>query len=183
MLSLSLFCRKNPGFNFLWLVDRLCIGVAFAGGLIRLGNFFNSEIVGKPTDLPWGVVFGRVDQLTRHPAQLYESFTYFLIFGILYKLFWNDRYRGSRGFLFGIFLILVFGFRFLIEFAKENQVAFESQLPIDMGQILSIPLVLIGVWLASRALRVGVSPPIPLAHGGAEPAGLKKRKFDKLANP
>lgn len=164
ILAIWLFCRKHRQFRMLWLLDRLSIPVIFAGGLIRIGNFFNSEIIGKPTRLPWGVVFARVDQIPRHPSQLYESIGYLTIFAILYRLFWVERVRKAPGLLFGIFLALVFGFRFLIEFLKEDQVAFEAHLPLDLGQLLSIPLVLIGLFLAWRAYRL-----IP-APGSARPA-------------
>jgi prolipoprotein diacylglyceryltransferase len=133
----------------------VAVGIALAGGLIRLGNLFNSEILGKPTNLPWAFVFERVDKIPRHPTQIYESLSYFAIFGILYTLYWKKEVvRKSPGYLFGLFLIMVFGVRFVWEFLKENQVAYESALPINMGQALSIPLVLLGIGLVIRARRI-----------------------------
>lgn len=148
--ALWLFCKRNPQFSFLWVVDRLCIGVAGAGVLIRTGNFFNSEILGRPTHSNWGVVFSRIDQVPRHPAQLYEALCYLLIFIWLYRLYWKTEWYKVPGFIIGNFLVLVFGARFVLEFFKENQVAFESGLPLNLGQLFSIPLILIGTFLIVR---------------------------------
>lgn len=147
---LALYCRKYR-LNWIWLVDRLCLAVALSGGLIRLGNLFNSEILGRPADVPWSFVFRRIDLIPRHPTQIYESITYFVTFGILNWLYWKKKKGVERGFLFGLFLILVFGGRFFLEFFKENQVAFEASLPLNMGQLLSLPLVTIGVVLVLRS--------------------------------
>ena len=150
LLSLYLFSKKYK-LGYLWLTDRICIAVALAGGLIRLGNLFNSEIIGKPTSVPWAFVFSRVDMLPRHPTQIYESLTYFGVFGLLYWLYHRDTIRQRSGFLFGLFLVLVFSARLLIEFLKENQVSFESELPMDLGQLLSVPLILMGIVLLIRS--------------------------------
>lgn len=147
---LTVFSRKFK-FNWLWLVDRLTLPVALSGGLIRLGNLFNSEIFGKPAEIPWAFIFTRVDSLPRHPTQIYESLTYFFTFGLLSWLYWKKQKSKTRGFLFGVFLVLVFGSRFIWEFLKENQVVFEASLPLNLGQILSVPLVVIGVMLMIRA--------------------------------
>jgi prolipoprotein diacylglyceryl transferase len=146
---LALYCRRYR-ISFLWLVDRLSIAAALAGGFVRLGNLFNSEIIGKPTQVPWSFVFMRVDQLARHPTQLYESLTYFSTSALLAWFYWKREKGEKRGFLFGLFLIIVFGSRVLWEFFKENQVSFEASLPINMGQLLSIPLVLTGALLVAR---------------------------------
>ena len=148
--ALAFYCKKYK-MNWLWLVDRLCLTVALAGGFIRLGNLFNSEILGKPTQLPWSFVFTSVDRVPRHPTQLYESITYFSSFGLLYWLYWKKKKGEARGYLFGLFLILIFGSRFVWEFLKENQVAFESSLPLNLGQLLSIPLILAGAILMYRS--------------------------------
>lgn len=154
LTSLYLFSRKKKDQNMIWILDRLVIVVALGGALIRLGNLFNSEIIGKATDLPWAFVFVRVDEIPRHPTQLYESLFYFLSFIILY-LIYNKKSSSLRpGYLFGLFLILIFGFRFFIEFLKENQSAFESALPINMGQILSIPFVILGLYFMLRKKKV-----------------------------
>ena len=151
LISLYLFSKKHPDQPFLWLVDRIVITVALAGFFIRIGNLFNSEIIGKPTDVPWAFIFLRAqvaDPLTpRHPTQIYEALAYLTIFIILYFIYKRQGASMRRGFLLGLFLVLVFGVRFFVEFLKENQVPFEAGLPLNMGQILSIPLVLLGIYL------------------------------------
>jgi prolipoprotein diacylglyceryltransferase len=136
-----------------WILDRVVVTVALAGCFIRLGNFFNSEIIGKATDLPWAVIFKRVDMIPRHPSQIYESIAYLFIFFFLYNSYWKRNKGEQEGYLFGMFLILVFGFRFIVEFSKEVQVAFENTLPLNMGQLLSIPLVLTGVFFVMRSQK------------------------------
>lgn len=127
----------------IWLLDRLALVVPLAGALIRSGNFFNSEIIGLPTQLPWAVVFTRVDMLPRHPAQLYEALCYILIFVLLWHLY---RKHPEPGKLFGWLLTGVFSARFGIEFVKENQVAFENGRLLNMGQLLSIPMIILGIY-------------------------------------
>lgn len=146
VLAMFFYTRKYK-IPFLWILDTVSTPIAFAGGFIRLGNLMNSEIVGNPTDVPWSFVFNRVDSIPRHPTQIYESAAYFTIGFFLLFLSRNAKLRNQPGFLLGTFLILVFGFRFCIEFLKHVQVPFETDLPIDMGQILSIPAVLVGFFL------------------------------------
>ncbi len=145
--------------SFLTLVDYLCVPSALVSAMIRMGNFFNSEIIGKPTDVPWAIVFQRVDQFPRHPSQLYESICYLITFGILSWILFSGRYRGRKGLLLGIFFTIIFTARFLIEFLKEPQVGYESQLPLDLGQLLSIPFALCGLFLIYRALKMPVKRP------------------------
>ena len=149
LIGLWLFVRKRrKNFNYLWILDRLSIVIALAGSFIRLGNLFNSEILGKPADLPWSFVFVRLgEDFPRHPTQIYESLSYLLIFAFLFFLYNRQRENIRPGILFGLFLILVFGARLIIELFKENQVAFESLLPINLGQLLSIPLIIAGFYL------------------------------------
>ncbi|MNF94479.1 Prolipoprotein diacylglyceryl transferase [compost metagenome] len=125
----------------------MAIGVPVTAAFIRLGNFMNSEIYGKPTNGNWGVIFQRDDLIPRHPTQLYEAFSYLLIFGILFWMYKSERIKQASGLLFGTFLALLFLARFLIEFFKENQESFENSMLINMGQILSIPFILIGLTL------------------------------------
>lgn len=140
---------------FLWIMDRLCMAVAAGGALIRLGNFFNSEIVGKPTGSSFGVVFKRLgEDFPRHPAQLYEAAAYALLFGALWVLYKKGAGR-KVGFLFGLFLAVLFSIRFVIEFFKENQVAFEDGLPLNMGQLLSLPFILCGIIILCRSVKGG----------------------------
>ena len=129
-----------------WTVlDNISIAVPTTACCIRLGNLMNSEIIGKPTDVPWAFIFERVDMQPRHPGQLYEAIAYACFFFVMWY-FWKKKpnYVGT-GFFFGLDLALIFTFRFFIEYTKEIQEAFEASLPIDMGQILSIPFIIIGI--------------------------------------
>ncbi len=136
---------KN-GFDYVWVLDHLVIPIAFAACLIRLGNLFNSEIYGAPTDLPWGFIFERNGETVPcHPTQLYEAGTYLLLGLVLLCLYWKKLDKLYRGTFVGIFLIVCFGSRFLIEFIKNDQVDFEADMVLNMGQLLSIPFVLLGI--------------------------------------
>lgn len=135
---------KDPYF---WLMDRIVITVALAGSFIRLGNLFNSEIIGIPTDLPWSFVFTSVDNVPRHPAQLYESIAYLITFFIIFSYYKKNYKVIPNGRIFGIFLVLVFGFRFFVEFLKENQTYFEAGMSLNMGQLLSLPLIAVGIFI------------------------------------
>ena len=133
-------------FDFVWVIDHIVIPVAFAAGFIRLGNLFNSEIYGGPTNLPWGFVFERNGETVPcHPTQLYEAGTYFLLGVVLMFLYWKKLDKLYRGTFVGIFMIVCFGSRFLIEFVKNDQVEFEADMALNMGQLLSIPFVLLGI--------------------------------------
>ena len=169
--------RKND-FDFLWIMDRLCITVAFAGCMIRLGNLFNSEIYGDVTTLPWGFIFElRGETEPKHPTQLYEALSY-LILGLV--LVWAYKYKLDkvhRGFFFGLFLIGCFGSRFLIEFIKEPQVDFERTMALDMGQILSIPFVIAGVCLLVYAAKA--KKPAAVVH--QQP--VRKKEETHFARP
>lgn len=146
LAALYFFCRRYK-VEYLWIADRLVMPVPLVGVFIRFGNFMNSEIVGQPTQSDWGIVFQRVDMLPRHPSQLYEAICYLIIFGIL--LWYYHKNFGSlvNGKIFGLFLILVFSARFFIEFGKEVQEEFEEAMALDMGQLLSLPFIALGVWL------------------------------------
>lgn len=147
---------KKYDFDFLWIVDRLCIAVCFAGALIRLGNLFNSEIYGDVTSLPWGFVFElRGETEPKHPTQLYEALSYTILGFVLLALYRFKLDKLKRGTLIGIFFIVLFGMRFLIEFIKEPQVGFEENMVLNMGQILSIPFILIGIALLVYSLKWG----------------------------
>ena len=145
LIAILLYCRKNKT-NLLWILDRVSIGIPITAGFIRLGNFMNSEIYGKATNGNWGVVFANNDLIPRHPTQLYEAFSYFAIFFIL-KILYEKRNEQYNGYIFGNCLILLFSARLIIEFFKENQVGFENQMILNMGQILSFPFILIGILL------------------------------------
>lgn len=133
--------------NILSILDKVAIITPFAGAFIRFGNLMNSEIIGHPTDLPWAFIFKQVDDIPRHPAQLYEALAYLLIFAIIFFSYTRYQNLFKPGFTAGLFLTLTFTARFFIEFIKENQEAFEKSMTINMGQWLSIPFVLIGIVL------------------------------------
>ncbi len=151
LLALVWFNRKRK-LPYLYLLDRLMIGAAFLSCFIRLGNLINSEIIGKPTELPWAFVFTSVDQVPRHPAQLYEALFY-LITGLILFSIWKRSDHLKQGYIFGLGMIMIFLQRFLIEFLKENQVGFEDQLAINMGQWLSIPMILTGLGMVIYTRR------------------------------
>jgi len=146
-IGLYVYSRSRESQPYLWLLDRIAIPTALAGSLIRLGNLFNSEIVGEPTSVAWAVTFARVDNLPRHPAQLYESFAYLAIFLILFLVYRRSRATTPQGRLVGLFLVLVFTARFVIEFVKVPQAAFGGDLILSVGQLLSIPAIIVGIVL------------------------------------
>lgn len=139
---------KKHNFDFVWLLDHLCIAVAFAGAFIRFGNLANSEIYGDVTSLPWGFIFDlRGETEPKHPTQLYEAFSYLILGFVLISMYKWKLDKIYRGTFIGIFFIVCFGMRFIIEFIKEPQVAFENDMVLNMGQLLSIPFVLLGIGL------------------------------------
>lgn len=144
LTAVYLYSRKKKE-NYIDMLDKLAVVVALSGCFIRLGNLFNSEIIGKPTEVAWAFIFTSIDFLPRHPAQLYESIAYLIIFFILLLVYKSKIKEHSRGLLLGLLLVLVFGFRFFVEFLKEDQSAFEKGMALNMGQILSLPFVIAGV--------------------------------------
>ena len=150
--ALYFYSRKIIQKPFLFILDRMGIMVALAGFFIRLGNFFNSEIYGKATGSSYGVIFKASDpeMLPRHPTQLYEAFSYLILFIVLWRLYWNTNAKEKPGYLFGIFFAVLWSLRFIIEFLKEAQVQGREDWvlnSLNTGQVLSIPLVLIGLFL------------------------------------
>ncbi len=156
LIGLWLFQRKRKDFTYMWVLDRVAIVVAVAAIFVRIGNFFNSEIVGIPSNLPWAVLFMRDTShalVPRHPTQIYEALAYLIVFIVLITTY--KKYKASLppGLLMGKLLTLLFSFRFLLEFLKENQSPFEQNLPLDMGQFLSLPFIAIGIFFWVRALK------------------------------
>jgi len=147
--------KTYPWVSWLAILDLAVLPTPFVGGFIRIGNFFNQEILGTPTDLPWAVLFLHpIDAsapIPRHPVQLYESLFYFLFFFIFLYLFWNHAFFRKKGKALGTFLLIVFLFRFFIEFVKtEQSYLLGAHFPLTMGQLLSIPCILAGGWLLFR---------------------------------
>ncbi|MBA7526102.1 Phosphatidylglycerol--prolipoprotein diacylglyceryl transferase [subsurface metagenome] len=165
LIGLYIYARKFKR-PYLWVLDRIAIVTALTGCLIRLGNLFNSEIVGIPTNLPWGVKFVQLSPanipvehiVPLHPAQVYESICYLLIFIILITLYYRKYPDLKPGLLIGLFFILIFSTRFLIEFVKQDQVGFEAGMFLNMGQILSIPLIIAGSILVFRKIKTKEIP-------------------------
>jgi prolipoprotein diacylglyceryl transferase len=168
LIGVWLYSKRATNQSFLWVCDRIGMAVPLSGCLIRIGNFFNSEILGRPTDLPWAVTFARVDMIPRHPVQLYEALAYLLIFAVQFRYYLKHGNAGPEGYLFGRFLVLVFGARFVLEFFKEGQAAFEQGWAISVGQWLSVPAVLVGVymiWRAGRKSDYAEASAKPTEHG------------------
>lgn len=162
LIGLFIYARKihKP---YLWILDRIVIPVALGGAFIRMGNLMNSEIYGQPTMLPWGFKFVRdypvgmpIEEIPAcHPTQIYEAIFCILVFSyLLYAYYRQDMGNKRPGFMFGIFLVVVFGSRILIEFIKNPQVEFEKAMTLDMGQWLSIPFVLAGLWFVIRSIVI-----------------------------
>jgi len=144
LIALYIYSRKTKH-SMIDTIDLIAVVAGLSFGFIRLGNFMNSEIIGIPTTKSWGVIFERVDNIPRHPAQLYEAISYFIIFAIMMLLYKKMRAKLKNGFLFGLGTVLFFSARFVIEFVKENQVEFEDRMALNMGQFLSLPFIVVGI--------------------------------------
>lgn len=152
IIAMILYCRKTKE-SWLWLFDRLVVVVPLASMCIRTGNLINSEIIGTVTDVPWAFIFTSESPLPRHPAQLYEAVFCLFLFITMYWLWKNKREVVGRGFMFGFLCVTFFTERFFVEFLKENQSEFESGMVLNMGQLLSIPFIIIGVVMIMRSKK------------------------------
>lgn len=155
IISMFIYKSKFKYDSVLWIFDRIVIPIAIGGMFVRIGNFFNSEIVGNYTESNFGVVFlNRGEIFPRHPAQLYEAMGYLLLFVLLWQLYWKTNFKNDKGFLFGLFLICLFSIRVLVEYVKESQGGFEDYLGfLSTGQWLSIPFILIGIFFMLRSKK------------------------------
>ncbi|WP_084454669.1 prolipoprotein diacylglyceryl transferase [Algoriphagus terrigena] len=151
---------KIEKMNVYWVMDKLALAIPLACAFIRLGNLFNSEMVGHSTSVPWAVVFLQLDDVPRHPGQLYEAIAYFSIFLFL-NLFYQ-KFKKQDGFIFGLFLVLMFSARFALEFFKIDQVSFESEMALNMGQLLSVPFILAGIYLMVRKVKSNEGPGVSI---------------------
>jgi len=159
LLAVIIFSKKVTKRPVLWTLDRLLVPVALVGAMIRTGNLMNSEIYGVATNLPWGFIFERNNEtIAKHPTMIYETLCYLITFGLMMYFYYKKKDLKDRtGFLTGIFFIGMFFTRFLIEFVKENQEAFENGMALNMGQILSIPFIIAGIYLIYHSLT---HPPV-----------------------
>ena len=167
LLALYLYSRNHKDQPFLWIADRIVITVASAGTFIRLGNLMNHEIVGIPSNVPWAFRFNTFslspdgsikmtpEAFTRHPAQLYEALSCLVLCGLLFYIWNRFKEKTPHGLLLGIFMVWVFTLRFFYEFLKENQEAFEDKMDFNMGQILSVPAVLLGIGILTYSFAKG----------------------------
>jgi prolipoprotein diacylglyceryl transferase len=166
LIAMIAYCMKQKE-SWLWLFDRMVVVVPLSAALIRIGNLMNHEIVGKPNDLPWAFRFMKNDEDLenlqvyntpipgRHPAQLYEAVFCILLFVLFLWLWKNKRQQFGKGFMFGLFCMLLFIERFFDEFVKENQSEFENNLSLNMGQLLSIPFIIVGLIFVIRSYKIG----------------------------
>ena len=162
IIAVFLYSKFTTKLSPLWTFDRLVIPIALVGALIRIGNLMNSEIYGGPTDLPWGFIFVRGNEwpgVPVHPTQIYEALCYLALFGVLMWMFWKKHAQRRPGLIFGVFLTWLFVARFLIEFVKNDQVAREATMTLNLGQQLSIPFIIIGIGLIIWAMK---HPKVPL---------------------
>jgi len=150
IISMYLYNKKVLHKSVLWILDRVVIPVALGAIFVRVGNFFNSEMIGKPADesLPWAIIFKSYDNIPRHPGQLYEAFGYIFVFLTLWFLYWKGKKSKQTGFLFGLFLVLLMTVRLFVERFKIEQVVGRDDwiLGLNTGQVLSIPFILIGLY-------------------------------------
>lgn len=157
IITMYYLAKKTPKMNFWWLADRVVIPTAVGGAFIRMGNFTNSEIYGHETDAPWGVIFsnlpGPAGMIPRHPTMIYEALLCILVFAVLWTIYKKYKSNPPNGSLFGTFLIILFSGRFFLEYTKIPQADFASEWAINMGQLLSIPMVLIGLYIVIKMVN------------------------------
>lgn len=156
IIAMVIWSKQVSKRSILWVLDRVVVPSVFVAALIRLGNLMNSEIYGMPTTLPWGFIFERNHEtVAKHPTQIYEALSYLVTFGVMLYMYWKTKAKDYQGLILGVFFVMVFSARFFIEFIKEEQEAFEKGMTLNMGQWLSIPFVLAGIFLIIRAVKKG----------------------------
>jgi prolipoprotein diacylglyceryl transferase len=163
ILALVYWSRTVSKRSLLWVLDRVVVPSILVGALIRFGNLMNSEIYGVQTSLPWGflfersndVIYGHEKLVPRHPTQLYEALAYLITFGVLHLMYWKTKAKDYMGLLVGVFFVMVFTARFLVEFIKEDQEAFEATMSLNMGQWLSVPFIVAGIIIIILAIKRG----------------------------
>jgi phosphatidylglycerol:prolipoprotein diacylglycerol transferase len=156
IIAMFMYSKKVLKQPVLWILDRVVVAVAFGAILVRFGNFMNSEIVGKPTNSDFGVVFTKLgEDYPRHPAQLYEALGYVFVFLLLLFVYWKTKKSKQRGYLFGLFLVTLWSVRFVVEFFKKSQQGFEDMLGniLSTGQWLSIPFIIAGIYFMFQSSK------------------------------
>ncbi|MBX9886746.1 MAG: prolipoprotein diacylglyceryl transferase [Flavobacteriaceae bacterium] len=153
LLALYLYAKKYK-IKYLMILDLIAVVAPLGATFIRLANLMNSEMIGNPTTMPWAFIFKRIDNVPRHPAQLYEAIAYLMIFITIFAIYRSKKIKIGNGFYFGYAITLIFVMRILIEFVKINQVEFENGMLLNMGQILSIPFIIIGAYFVSKSLKI-----------------------------
>ena len=152
IISLLIYSKKYE-IKYLKILDLIAIVAPLGSGFIRLANLTNSEMIGNPTKMPWAFIFRKIDNIPRHPAQLYEAIAYFIIFALVITIYKTKNIKLGNGFMFGLAITLIFIMRILIEFVKINQVEFEEGMKLNMGQILSILFIIIGLYFVLTNLK------------------------------
>lgn len=152
IFSLYLFSKKYK-IQYIKVLDLIALVAPIGATFIRLANLMNSEMIGNPTNIPWAFIFKKIDNIPRHPAQLYEAISYLIIFLVVYTIYKTKNIKLGGGFYFGLVITLIFLMRILIEFVKINQVQFEDKMQLNMGQILSVPFIIIGIYFIFYNLR------------------------------
>lgn len=154
IIAMYFYSKKVIQKPVLWILDRIVIPVASGAIFVRLGNLMNSEIIGKPTNSDYGFVFKQLgEDFPRHPTQLYEAFGYLLTFAVLWYVYWKTDKREKLGYIFGLFMVFLWSVRLIVEFFKEAQVDQRGEWDLNTGQLLSIPMILIGVYFMFRKVR------------------------------
>ncbi|MDG2433030.1 prolipoprotein diacylglyceryl transferase [Flavobacterium sp.] len=157
LLALYLYAKKYQ-IKYMMILDLIAVVAPLGATFIRLANLMNSEMIGNPTSMPWAFVFSRIDNEPRHPAQLYEALAYLMIFITIFAIYRSKKIKIGKGFYFGFTITLIFVMRILIEFVKINQVEFENGMLLNMGQILSIPFIIIGVYFITKSIQTKKNP-------------------------
>jgi prolipoprotein diacylglyceryl transferase len=154
IIAMFMYSKKVVQKPVLWILDRITLPVAIGGVFVRLGNLMNSEIIGKPTHSDYGFIFRQLgEDFPRHPTQLYEAFGYLITFFVLWFVFWKTDKKEKLGYIFGLFMVLLWSVRFIVEFFKEAQVDNRAAWDLNTGQLLSIPMILIGLYLMFRSKK------------------------------
>ena len=154
LVAIYFYSKRVTKRSMLWVLDRIVVPTALVAAFIRTGNLMNSEIYGIPTKLPWGFIFElNGETMPKHPTQIYEALSYLIAFSVLFYMYWKTNAKNKQGLLLGVFFLFIFGARFLIEFVKQDQEAFEAGMALNMGQLLSIPFIILGIILIVRGIK------------------------------